>query len=146
MKLMYGVGTAILGGALSGCGGLVIDGEREKGIVYYEPVPYALAQTHVDCSQSVTSVVLPGAPHTVRLKPGFWSSKQSVTFANGMIASAGTETDNQVPGTLTALTSLATAGLFLAGDKKTECEPMAILTKLNNGNAIQMPPIVKSSK
>ena len=125
---------------------MVIDGDADKGIVYYEPVPYALAQTHVDCTQSVTAVVLAGAQHTVRLKPGFWSSKQSVTFANGMIASAGTESDNQVPGTLTALTTLATAGLFAADDKKTECEPIAVLTKLKGSNDIQMPPIVKVPK
>ena len=146
MKSMYGICAVLLSGGLSGCGGLEIDGGEKKGFAYFEPVPYALAQTNVDCSQSVTAVVLAGERHTVRLKQGFWSSKQSVTFTNGMISSVGAESDNQVPATLSALTSLATAGIFIAKDEKTECEPMAILTQLNGANAVQMPPIVRIAK
>ncbi len=118
--------------ALSGCAGLDFG---EKGLKYYDPAPHLFVAVDKDCVQTATPVVIPGDAQWVKFDRGYGSAKLSVTLSNGMIASAGQETDAQVPATLTAVAGLATAFSTKAAATGVAlgCIPQAKLYRITNG-------------
>ena len=93
--------------ALSGCAGLEIDG-KGGGFVYYDPLPYLLVTCDKDGNQVANVVALPdpNGKHKVRPRPGWGSSTQSVSFANGMVTTFNQVNDPKSLETLTSLTGL----------------------------------------
>jgi len=94
-----------------------IDFTSERGLLYYEPRPYLYVVTAPDCSQSATVISLPGTSRHLRFVPGYGSADLKVELSNGVITSAGQNTDAKLPDTITALVGLKTAS---AAEKKTD--------------------------
>jgi hypothetical protein len=125
--------TAILAGALSGCGSLKFYPDPamkqdEVGLKGYYPKPYVLvARDGTSKVTSVTLVYLPDLEHPVyaQARSGYGSSNLTLSFTNGVITNFGQQTDSKVPETLTALGGLDTA---IATAAKTRAET-AVLQK-----------------
>jgi len=104
LQRVAGIGLSAL---LAGCAH--IDFTSERGLLYYEPRPYLYVVTAPDCSQTATVVSLPGASRHLRFVPGYGSADLKVELSNGIITSAGQNTDTKLPDTITALAALKTA-------------------------------------
>lgn len=128
LTMMFLVTTSMLA---TGCAHLEFP-EDDKGLPYFEPLPYMLITTTPECVTTGTVVMIPGERKIVELKSGYGSSELSVTLTNGMISAVGQKTDTKVPETVTAMAALATA-TALAKEEKPKCKPSAILYPIRNG-------------
>jgi hypothetical protein len=103
---------------LGGCAELDFSaGRSNDGVVFYDPLPILVVTYNKDCSSNVSLITLPdvSTPRSVKPKPGYGSANLTVAVSNGLLTSFGQQTDTQVPETLTALGSIATAAAGIAG-------------------------------
>lgn len=134
---------------LSGCGTLNFNAKEDKGLAYYEPVPYFLLKTSMDCTFTGEVVSIPGQKkyfaQEARL---FGSDSVSLKLSNGIITEVGHVSDSKIPETIAALSGLASAlkplksndaGKEKDGEKK-ECAPKAALYPIKDG-VVQGTPI-----
>lgn len=114
--------------AVAGCGHIATytDPALKKGktgILYYPPKPYLLvARTGAkDKPNDVQVVYLPdlSQPRYAVMKSGYGASKLSLSFSNGVLVSAGQETDPKITEAITALAGVPGA---LATAAKTRAE------------------------
>jgi hypothetical protein len=112
----------------SGCGHIATYTDAdlkgsETGILYYPPKPYVLvARTgSKDKPNDVQVVYLPdlSKPRYAVMKAGYGSAKLSLAFSNGVLVSAGQETDPKITEAITALAGIPGA---LANAAKTRAE------------------------
>jgi hypothetical protein len=93
-----------------GCAGLEFNSAPKAGALSYrEPVPYVFVGLGKDCSWTASVLSLPGPQKSVSFHNGYGSANLSVALGNGVITSAGQQTDSKIPETITALTGLATS-------------------------------------
>ncbi|MEM1262464.1 MAG: hypothetical protein AAGH76_08710 [Pseudomonadota bacterium] len=116
----------------SGCAGL--DFEADKGLVYFEPVPYVHYKVTPKCEATVSVVALPGERKHLAFKTGYGSSTLSAAVSGGILTSVGQATDTKVPETLTAIAGLKTAGLLAdGGGDGVACPPVSLLIPFKAG-------------
>jgi uncharacterized protein YbaR (Trm112 family) len=120
--------------SMIGCASIDFGGD---GLTYYDPKPYLFVTTTKDCVSTATVVLIPESKKSLVFKSGYGSAELSVTLTNGMITSAGQNTDTKIPETLTAIASLGTAAAGLKAkpvDKKQIiCTPTARLYPIESG-------------
>jgi hypothetical protein len=129
--------------AVTLCGCARIDfGGADGRLTYYDPKPYLFVSTNKDCITTATVLVLPNEKKSLKFIPGYGSAKLSVNLSNGMITSAGQETDTKIPETISALAEVAkTAGGFMKLQAGTGCPPSAVLFPIENGKPDVTKPI-----
>ena len=119
--------VALAATALTGCAH--IEFGADKGLLYYEPVPYLIVTRGADCTVSATLLMLPGREKHLQLAEGYGSADLKVTLSNGMITEVGQNVDNKVPDTLASLAALRSATFAKQG-----CAgPPAILYPIEDG-------------
>lgn len=118
---------------LSACAGIDLG---EKGLTYYDPVPYVLITTNPDCTKTLSAVTLPGEKRKLDFKNGLGSADINVTLANGMITQIGQKTDSKILETMAALVPLITAA---RGEVSTKAVCSAALELI----PIKYPEVVK---
>lgn len=100
----------------------------KTGILYYPPKPYLLvANTGAkDNPTKVDVIYLPdlSQPRYAVMKSGYGASKLSLAFSNGVLTSAGQETDPKITEAITALAGVPGA---LAEARKTRAETEVLL-------------------
>lgn len=129
--------------AVTFCGCARIDfGGTNGRLTYYDPKPYLFVSTNKDCVTTATVVMLPAEKKSLKFIPGYGSAKLSVDLTNGMITSAGQETDTQIPQTISAIADL---GKAVAPFRKERvgigCPPSAVLYPIENGKPDVTKPI-----
>jgi hypothetical protein len=93
---------------LAACAGLQFNDAPTSGaLTYREPVPYVFVALAKDCSWTATVISLPGPQRSVTFKNGYGTANLSIALSNGMISSAGQQTDSKIPETITAIGGLA---------------------------------------
>ncbi len=102
---------------------------NEKGIKFYDPIPYLFVSVTDKCVSTATVITIPGEERLMKFKNGWGSSTLSATFTNGMLTTVGQANDPKIPETLTSIAALGTA--FLT--EETKCKPSAILYAIENG-------------
>lgn len=131
-KIFWGALTILVVLSTAGCGHIATYTDPalksgKTGILYYPPKPYLLvARTgSKDKPNDVQVVYLPdlSQPRYAVMKAGYGSSKLSLSFSNGMLVSAGQETDPKITEAITALAGIPGA---LATAAKTRAETDAI--------------------
>lgn len=99
----------------------------KTGILYYPPKPYLLVSRTgaKDKPVEVQVVYLPDLanPRYAVMRSGYGSSKLTLAFSNGVLVSAGQETDPKITEAITALANIPGA---LANAAKTRAETAAI--------------------
>jgi hypothetical protein len=140
------IGSIIFLSLLSGCAHLDFG---DEGLTYYDPKPYLFVTTTKDCTSTATVVVVPGTKKAVKFVPGYGTANLSVNLNNGMVTTAGQNTDTQIPATISAITGLTTAVAGMtkapevklpAGTAPKECTPTALLYPIVSG-VVQDKPI-----
>jgi hypothetical protein len=133
------IGSIIFLSLLSGCAHLDFG---DEGLTYYDPKPYLFVTTTKDCTSTATVVVVPGTKKAVKFVPGYGTANLSVNLSNGMVTTAGQNTDTQIPATISAITGLTTAVAGMtkapevklpAGTAPKECTPTALLYPIVSG-------------
>ena len=138
--ILPGFSASVL--TISGCAHIDFG---QNGLPYYNPKPYFFVSTTADCATTASVVTLPDNSSTNRLKfvSGFGSADLSASLANGMITSAGQNTDTKVPDTITSVAGLATAAAAFKTEAAAKgCIPTATLYPITNGTVDKTSPIV----
>lgn len=123
--------TLLLTLLMTGCASIDFDAGPE-GAVYYEPLPYLLYSQNAKCVTSATAVVLPGKKRYLNFTSGYGSSALSADFSNGLLTKIGQTSDTNIPGTLTSIAALETAGIF-SGTAESGCEIVSLLFPIEDG-------------
>ena len=119
--------------AFLGCANIDFD-SQEKGITYYEPMPYLFISVTDKCISTATVMSIPGPKKKMEFHAGFGSSELSVEFSNGIITKVGQNTDSKIPETLTSVAALQTAGILATGNAgAAQCKPAALLFPIKDG-------------
>lgn len=114
---------------MSGCASIDFNSNSDKGLTYYEPIPYLFVSTTDKCVSSATVITVPGNKKVMKFSSGYGSSELSAGLTNGMITAVGQKNDSKIPETVTSIAALATATLV----GPAACEPSAILYPFNEG-------------
>jgi hypothetical protein len=117
--------------AFLGCANIDFD-SKDKGLTYYEPMPYLFISVTDKCISTATVVSIPGPKKKMELHAGFGSSELSAEFSNGIITKIGQASDSKIPETLTSVAALQTAGILAAGGAA-QCKPTALLFPIKDG-------------
>ena len=149
MKYRYRDLIVLSATLVAGCARLEFsEGWTTEGAHFYDPVPHILVTVGKDCTTSAAVTVLPGPKRTVSFHNGYGTANLSAAFQNGLLSSAGQQTDSKIPETITSLTGLATAIPKLAAAVKPgavspppTCAPKALL--FNIGDDGQVDPAQK---
>lgn len=146
------VSLACLCAGASGCAHYEFD--ADKGLVYYEPVPYFFVSTTAECISTATFVMLPGERKRLKFVDGYGSANLTVTLDKGLVSVIGQNVDAKVSDTITSLANLRTAFAAATAQqagKPTKCEPTAILYRFvgkepSKSNPIDFPVKVIEDK
>jgi len=127
-------------GPLAACAGLEFNAAPQPGaLTYREAAPYVFVSVNKDCTWTATVLSLPGTERSVTFKNGYGTANLSIALTNGMISSAGQQTDSKIPETITALSGLATAAAGIRAvpgapaPKAQVCAPEGHLYPVVNG-------------
>jgi hypothetical protein len=129
---------------LAACAGF--DFGKERGLTYYDPVPYFFVSTSADCTTTGTVVAMPGEKRSLGFDSGYGATELSANFSNGMISSLGQKTDTKIPETITAIAALAPALRLTKDDSKAaetpRCEPTARLYRVDENGKVDLSGVV----
>lgn len=120
---------------LTGCAGLDFGKDKsgeERGLIYFEPVPYLFVSTSKDCVTAAAVTIIPGKQRELKFKWGYGSYELSASLSNAMISAVGQKADSKIPETLSAIGNIAGAvkPMFAEGPAVV-CQPTATLYPIN---------------
>lgn len=105
---------------------------KERGLTFFEPVPYLFVSTTKECVTTATVTVIPGERRELKFEGGYGSHDLSASLVNGMLSSVGQKADSKIPETLSAVGSIAGAMNPMFNGKKSDgCQASATLYPVN---------------
>ncbi len=105
---------------------------KERGLTFFDPVPYLFVSTNKECVTTATVTVVPGERRELKFEGGYGSYELSASLSNGMISAVGQKADSKIPETLSAIGTIAGAVKpMLIDGVPLGCEPTATLYPIN---------------